>query len=386
MQSLNPWLALNVSSWRQTVELALKSTLPNEMDAALLTLLEMSFHQPMLSLEADPALYEALLGIALPAVNAVQEAAQGDGAVHEGPVVKKRRVAHGSTLTIEALVITENEPVTRATQERVLAVVQILHNLSQTKENNHFLGADRTIRDLILWGLSQSESTTRDSGCTSVAIRWFCLALLEQMAYCIPLDGQGRLLSQLRRCLTDISADRAYIIHALRILSRFSMLEANESPILKYIDSDTLHHVVPLLLLHRQDSELVEAATDFLYRYSSIASLTQGVKPDTDAGGFFAAAAHRSKTRYSNAQAIHSILNACQRASGGGQHLGSQWFLETLFALALNHTNVKDPYHLELDRVVALSTAEQDQLAKTRSKDEVVHTMDWYLYLYLDLN
>ncbi|KAI9010843.1 hypothetical protein CLU79DRAFT_772916 [Phycomyces nitens] len=231
--------------FRTRILLALKSSLPNEVDWAFNTLIKFSFASENFSLDFMPVLLDLLLGFADPFFDRhVRFMLNG----YENTEEERQEDAMFSTKEDQELF------------ERVLQVFHILRNFSFLDINVRRLAHQEKLRQMLLLGItlppnSQYAELTRH-----------CLDILENIAPQVIVNSPNHPF------LTIISGllftnDRALILGAIRWLTRVAVTEINER-VLGVANPSIVDRLAQLLLV--DDEELTAATLEYFYQYSGL--------------------------------------------------------------------------------------------------------------------
>lgn len=218
--------------FRTRMLFALESNLPNEVDWAFNTLIKFSYASENFNLDFIPTLIDLLLSFIGDFFEEIEETVNCD-------MVSKLQ---------------------QERYERVLQVFHILRNFSFLEMNIRRLASHEQLRGLLMKGISLEPSSHYGE------LSRQCLDIMENMAPQVTLVNRTDLYLTIMTQLL-FSNDRAFILGAIRALTRVAVTEANER-ILSHADPRVIERMAQFLLV---DDEKLEAATlEYLYQYSSL--------------------------------------------------------------------------------------------------------------------
>jgi hypothetical protein len=144
--------------------------------------------------------------------------------------------------------------------ERVLQVFHILRNFSFLEMNIRRLALHNRLRFLLMKGIALPPNSQYGE------LSRHCLDILENIAPQVSLvsreDDYFTTMTQLL-----FTNDRAFILGAIRALTRVAVTETNER-ILGFADLDVIGRMAQFLIV--DDEELEAATLEYLYQYSSL--------------------------------------------------------------------------------------------------------------------
>jgi hypothetical protein len=218
--------------FRTRILLSLQSSLPNEIDWAFNTLIKFSYASENFCLDFIPALMDFLLDF----------------------TVDFFQLQLNSS---EDLFCSKSK---QEAYERVLQVFHIVRNFSFLEMNIRRLALHERLRFLLMKGIALSPSSQYGE------LSRHCLDILENIAPQVSLvsrdDPYFTTMTQLL-----FSNDRAFILGAIRALTRVAVTETNER-VLGFADLDVIGRMAQFLMV--DDEELEAAALEYLYQYSSL--------------------------------------------------------------------------------------------------------------------
>ncbi|KAG1046072.1 hypothetical protein G6F43_011175 [Rhizopus delemar] len=219
--------------FRMRILLSLQSHLPNEVDWAFNTLIKFSYVSENFNLDFIPTLIDLLLDFT---VNFFEH--DLDHSVNDNMISKTKQ----------------------ETYERVLQVFHILRNFSFLEMNIRRLALHERLRALLMTGISLAPSSRYGE------LSRHCLDIMENIApQVILVNRADPYLTSMTQLL--FSNDRAFILGAIRALTRVAVTEANER-ILSHANSQVIERMAQFLLV--DDEELEAATLEYLYQYSSL--------------------------------------------------------------------------------------------------------------------
>jgi hypothetical protein len=146
------------------------------------------------------------------------------------------------------------------TYERVLQVFHILRNFSFLEMNIRRLAIHERLLFLLMKGIALPPNSQYGE------LSRHCLDILENIAPQVSLVSREDLyLTTMINLL--FTNDRAFILGAIRALTRVAVTETNER-VLGYADLDVIQRMAQFLMI--DDEELAAATLEYLYQYSSL--------------------------------------------------------------------------------------------------------------------
>lgn len=221
--------------FRTRILLSLQSSLPNEIDWAFNTLIKFSYASENFSLDFIPTLIDLLLDFTV------------DFFQHQ--------LEKNQTVTDVFCSKAQQE-----TYERVLQVFHILRNFSFLEMNIRRLAIHERLLFLLMKGIALPPNSQYGE------LSRHCLDILENIAPQVSLVSREDLyLTTMINLL--FTNDRAFILGAIRALTRVAVTETNER-VLGYADLDVIQRMAQFLMI--DDEELAAATLEYLYQYSSL--------------------------------------------------------------------------------------------------------------------
>lgn len=220
--------------FRTRILLSLQSSLPNEVDWAFNTLIKFSYVSENFCLDFIPTLIDLLLDFT---VDFFQTYIESDNTT-DIFCSKDKQIGY----------------------ERVLQVFHILRNFSFLEMNIRRLAAHTRLRFLLMKGIALPPNSQYGE------LSRHCLDILENIAPQVSLVSRedDYFLTMTQLLFTN---DRAFILGAIRALTRVAVTETNER-ILGFADLDVIGRVAQFLIV--DDEELEAATLEYLYQYSSL--------------------------------------------------------------------------------------------------------------------
>ncbi|CAO3651172.1 unnamed protein product [Mucor hiemalis] len=220
--------------FRTRILLSLQSSLPNEVDWAFNTLIKFSYASENFCLDFIPTLIDLLLDFTVDFFQAHIDTEQKTDIFCS----KEKQVAY----------------------ERVLQVFHILRNFSFLEMNIRRLALHDRLRFLLMKGIALPPNSQYGE------LSRHCLDILENIAPQVSLvsreDDYFTTMTQLL-----FTHDRAYILGAIRALTRVAVTETNER-VLGFADDNVVTRMAQFLMV--DDEELEAATLEYLYQYSSL--------------------------------------------------------------------------------------------------------------------
>lgn len=229
---------------RSRILLALKSTLPNEIDWAFNVLVRFSFGAENFSLDYAPPLLDDLITFAEPFFEQHIKSIDESSCDHTDFFSSKK---------------------SQETMERVLQVFHIIRNFSFVEHNIRRLAQHQKLRQMLMMGVSCLLSANEQYA----ELGRHCLDILENIAPQVVLNSPSDpyLVAMTRLLFTN---DRALILGAIRALTRVAVTEINERVLSKANNNADIIRRVGELLLVDDDEELTAAILEYLYQLSSL--------------------------------------------------------------------------------------------------------------------
>lgn len=238
------------AEWMTRITMALRSGLPSELDWALTALLQLSCQNPQLfQLKRYPDLLSAI-------VDRIQDA---------------WFFTSLDTSKVSPLVNLNLSDEQDRELQMILEAVLILRNASLDPENGQYLAYDSRCREVIEKGLALPDSID-----IFVEFRLYCIEMAESVCFHITPESADTPLFNAILNIVSTSEDRGFIIPALRALSR--LLIRDERNIVRELPSKVLNHISSFLLV--DDDELISAALDFFYQFTSHSSNVSRIVDD----------------------------------------------------------------------------------------------------------
>jgi hypothetical protein len=221
--------------FRTRILLSLQSSLPNEIDWAFNTLIKFSYASENFCLDFIPSLIDLLLDFT---IDFFQRHIDTTDHTFDAFCSKSQQEAY----------------------ERVLQVFHILRNFSFLEMNIRRLALHERLLFLLMKGIALPPSSQYGE------LSRHCLDILENIAPQVSLTSrEDRYLTAMTHLL--FSNDRAFILGAIRALTRVAVTESNER-VLANGDVDLIERMSQFLMI--DDEELAAATLEYLYQYSSM--------------------------------------------------------------------------------------------------------------------
>lgn len=221
--------------FRTRILLSLQSSLPNEIDWAFNTLIKFSYASENFCLDFIPTLIDLLLDFT---VDFFQSHINVSDHTFDAFCSKSQQEAY----------------------ERVLQVFHIIRNFSFLEMNIRRLALHDRLLFLLMKGIALPPSSQYGE------LGRHCLDILENIAPQVSLTSRDdRYLTVMTHLL--FSNDRAFILGAIRALTRVAVTESNER-ILAHGDVDAIERMSQFLII--DDEELAAATLEYFYQYSSL--------------------------------------------------------------------------------------------------------------------
>ncbi|KAK9768061.1 Chromatin structure-remodeling complex protein rsc9, variant 3 [Basidiobolus ranarum] len=215
--------------------LALKSSLPNEIDWAFNNLIILSYRcDDTFRIDSIPGLLDAML--------------------HYFDL-------QNVGVNFADFFVTDTNTVW---MERALQIAHITRNLSFLGHNAQTLASHDALLEVLTKGIELPSHSQ------NIELRQLCLDAFENVSPYIALKNRSaRFIKPLKHLL--YTSDRALVLGSIRSLTRFALNKANED-ILSVVDDKLIQRMFELLLV--KDEELVETVIEYLYCYSNLSSKT----------------------------------------------------------------------------------------------------------------
>ncbi|KAI7900019.1 uncharacterized protein BX663DRAFT_519331 [Cokeromyces recurvatus] len=222
--------------FRTRILLSLQSNLPNEIDWAFNTLVKFSYASENFSLDFMPTLIDLLLDFTKPFF---------------------KEHIDGENLRVDLF----SSKTQQETYERVLQVFHIIRNFSFLEMNIRRLAMHERLFSLLIKSI-----TTLSPGSQFGELSRHCLDILENIAPQVILTNrEDPYLKTMTKLL--FTNDRAFILGAIRALTRVAVTETNER-ILSFAEQNVVERMAQFLMI--DDEELEAATLEYLYQYSSL--------------------------------------------------------------------------------------------------------------------
>ncbi|CAG8568141.1 2618_t:CDS:2 [Ambispora gerdemannii] len=266
VQSLEP--PAHRGSWREgyyldgghhnRMLLALRSTLPNEVDWAFKRLTKFS-HECSDSFHVDkiPGLVDALLVFVAPFFEDCAKLSDISKPVstEEDPMNLDGDDSNSVSMnpffdSIES----------QQYHQRVLQAFLIIRNFSFLEHNMRLMAAYKPLRKYLIEGLKLKIFGN------FIELRHYCLDIVENICPYVILKGlDDPFMTTIPTLL--YSNDKALIMGGIRSMTRLALNESNIT-VLRDIEAKTVQRMIELLLI--EDEELVAAVLDLLYQFSDL--------------------------------------------------------------------------------------------------------------------
>ncbi|ORZ15258.1 hypothetical protein BCR42DRAFT_416739 [Absidia repens] len=238
--------------FRTRILLALRSTLPNEVDWVFNTLIRFSFSSENFCLDYMPTLVDHLIDFVEPFFNRYvrPDIHRDDGETDINNINDMDSMAHR---------LFSSRP-DQENYERALQVFHILRNFSFLDNNIRLLAHHGTLRQHLMTGIALSPSSQY------AELTRHCLDILENIAPQVTLlTPDDPYLVTMTSLL--MSNDRALILGAIRSLTRVAVTEVNER-VLRIPWMDVIQRLFQFLLV--DDEELMAATLEYFYQYTGL--------------------------------------------------------------------------------------------------------------------
>jgi hypothetical protein len=223
--------------FRTRILLSLQSSLPNEVDWAFNTLIKFSYASENFCLDFIPSLIQILLDFTVDFF--------------------KTRIGGGDDDKVDMFCSKTDQE----SYERVLQVFHILRNFSFLEMNIRRLASHEQLRLLLMKGIALPPKSPYSE------LSRHCLDILENIAPQIMLSNRHDpyLLVMTKLLFTN---DRAFILGAIRSLTRVAVTENNERILGTIGEKEIIERMAQFLIV--DDEELEAATLEYLYQYSSL--------------------------------------------------------------------------------------------------------------------
>ncbi|KAI9246052.1 hypothetical protein BDA99DRAFT_268320 [Phascolomyces articulosus] len=239
--------------FRARLLLALKSSLPNEIDWAFNTLVRISFNFDALTLDYMPTLIDTLIDFAHPFYKE-----------HVAPALSQNnpRLPFEQQLQQQVHISPSmfSSKKNQVMLERVLQVFHILRNFSFLEVNIRRLAHHGLLRQMLMMGIALPPDSP------FAELSRHCLDILENIAPQVIVNGptDPYIMTMVFLLFTN---DRALILGAIRSLTRVGITEVNER-VLGTGNPDIIRRMSQLLLV--DDEEMAAATLEYFYQCSSL--------------------------------------------------------------------------------------------------------------------
>ncbi|KAA8909049.1 hypothetical protein TRICI_004669 [Trichomonascus ciferrii] len=238
------------AEWMTRITMGMRSGIPSELDWALTALLQVSCNNPhMFELKYHGDLLSAILERIL-----------------------NRWYLEDYSEQLESLGSLALSDAQHKELQMILEALLILRNASLDPENGQLLAHDPRCREVIERGLNLPVAVD-----VFAEFRLYCLEMAESVCFHITPESAEDPLFVATLNAVSAGEDRGHVIPSLRALSR--LLIRDEKNIVQDLPDAVLSQVCSYLLV--DDDELVSAALDFLYQFTSHASnVARLLQPD----------------------------------------------------------------------------------------------------------
>ncbi|CAG8459761.1 2054_t:CDS:2 [Ambispora leptoticha] len=269
VQSLEP--PAHRGSWREgyylegghhnRMLLALRSTLPNEIDWAFKRLTKLS-HECSDSFHVDriPGLVDALLAFVAPFFEDCAKLSDiSEPVSNEDNFMNlvENDAADNNAVSMNTFF---DSIESQQYHQRVLQAFLIIRNFSFLEHNMRLMAAYKPLRKYLIEGLKLKVFGN------FIELRHYCLDIVENICPYVILKGLDDPFMTTIPILL-YSNDKALIMGGIRSLTRLALNESNIT-VLRDIEAKTVQRMIELLLI--EDEELVAAVLDWLYQFSDL--------------------------------------------------------------------------------------------------------------------
>ena len=151
---------------------------------------------------------------------------------------------------------------TRNTVEKATEAALVIRNFCLVEKNVISIIKVRMLKEVMVDVVQLADATGMQE------LQFYCLDILESMSFFVVIDNEMHPMYNLMKSLL-LSKDRSSIRAALMSLAKFAAND-NDNRLLQDISPPAIEKVRNLLLLN--DEQLLSAALDFLYQYTTYAA------------------------------------------------------------------------------------------------------------------
>ncbi|KAI9495610.1 hypothetical protein BDB00DRAFT_206744 [Zychaea mexicana] len=245
--------------FRARLILALKSSLPNEIDWAFNTLVKISFNFDALTLDYMPILLDILVDFAEPFYREHVEPAleyKVNNKNNNNIIPEQQQEQQYLRISPSMFSSKRNQEML----ERVLQVFHILRNFSFLEANVRRIAHQPRLRQMLMMGIALPPDSP------FAELSRHCLDILENIAPQVIVNGPADpyIVTMIFLLSTN---DRALILGAIRSLTRVGVTEVNER-VLGTGNPEIIQRMAQLLLV--DDEEMAAATLEYFYQCSSL--------------------------------------------------------------------------------------------------------------------